>query len=140
MPRLAGFVGSNFQLLFVALPTAQTILPVTLLSMLLTIAGATASIYTASILGRSFSVLPQARGLVTKGPYRFIRHPLYVAELTAIFGIMLQFAQPWSFLLALMSLAAQFPRMYYEEAILTTTYPSYQEYMHVTPRLIPKFY
>lgn len=32
-------------------------------------------------LGRSFSVLPARRGLVTGGPYRLIRHPVYLGEL-----------------------------------------------------------
>jgi protein-S-isoprenylcysteine O-methyltransferase Ste14 len=140
MPRLAGLVGSNIPLLFFTLPTVQTILPVTFLSTILTVGGTAASIYVATNLGRSFSILPQARGLVTRGPYRFVRHPLYLAELIAIFGLMFQFAQPWSFLIVLASLAAQFPRMHYEEAILAMTYPSYRAYMSVTPRLVPGFY
>ncbi|MEC7947129.1 MAG: methyltransferase [Myxococcota bacterium] len=32
-------------------------------------------------LGRSFSVLPARRGLVTGGPYRLLRHPVYMGEL-----------------------------------------------------------
>jgi protein-S-isoprenylcysteine O-methyltransferase Ste14 len=42
-------------------------------------------------LGRSFSVVPQARGLVRGGPYSFVRHPLYLAEEIALLGILLQF-------------------------------------------------
>lgn len=32
-------------------------------------------------LGRSFSILPARRGIVVRGPYRLVRHPIYLAEL-----------------------------------------------------------
>lgn len=32
-------------------------------------------------LGRSFAILPARRGIVARGPYRLVRHPIYVAEL-----------------------------------------------------------
>ena len=35
-------------------------------------------------LGRSFSVLPALREVVARGPYRLIRHPIYLAELTMV--------------------------------------------------------
>ena len=34
-------------------------------------------------LGRCFGVLPEARGLVTRGPYRTVRHPVYLGEIAA---------------------------------------------------------
>jgi protein-S-isoprenylcysteine O-methyltransferase Ste14 len=106
----------------------------------LVIAGAVASTYVGGWLGRSFSIFPQARHLVTRGPYRFIRHPLYVAEQIATFGVMLQFAQPWSIVVALASVATQFPRMHYEEQVLSEAYPSYRDYAARTARLIPHIY
>ena len=37
-------------------------------------------------LGKSFSVFPAMRQLVTRGPYRLIRHPLYISELMMAFS------------------------------------------------------
>ena len=38
-------------------------------------------------LGRCFGVLPEARGLVTHGPYEFVRHPLYLGEFGGVAGL-----------------------------------------------------
>jgi protein-S-isoprenylcysteine O-methyltransferase Ste14 len=40
-------------------------------------------------LGRSFSIMAEARRLVTSGVYRWVRHPLYLAEELAVIGIVL---------------------------------------------------
>jgi protein-S-isoprenylcysteine O-methyltransferase Ste14 len=115
-------------------PTAQAI------SAAMIIVSASASIYVACWLGRAFSILPQARKLVTTGPYRFVRHPLYLAEQLGTIGVMLQFEQPFALLIALISIALQFPRMKYEELVLARTYTTYTAYMAKTSRLIPGVY
>jgi hypothetical protein len=43
-------------------------------------------------LGRSFSIMAESRQLVTTGPYRFVRHPLYLAEEIAMVSISANFA------------------------------------------------
>ena len=48
-------------------------------------------LYTLLALGRSFSLIPQARKLVTSGPYAIVRHPLYLVEEAAIAGVLLQY-------------------------------------------------
>ncbi|HEU4942388.1 MAG TPA: methyltransferase, partial [Gaiellaceae bacterium] len=40
-------------------------------------------------LGRCFGLLPEARGLVTRGPYRLVRHPVYLGEFAAVGGLVL---------------------------------------------------
>jgi len=50
-------------------------------------------------LGRWFGVWPALRGLATRGPYRLVRHPLYLAYLLADIGYALQ---EWNFGTALL--------------------------------------
>ena len=42
-------------------------------------------------LGKSFSIIPQARRLVREGPYSVVRHPLYLAEEVALLSCLLRF-------------------------------------------------
>jgi protein-S-isoprenylcysteine O-methyltransferase Ste14 len=88
-------------------------------------------------LGRCFAVLPEARGLVTNGPYRLVRHPLYLGELTACFGLILANADGWNVAAGAMFGACQLCRMRLEEDALTRAYPDYAAYAAKTPRLLP---
>jgi protein-S-isoprenylcysteine O-methyltransferase Ste14 len=45
-------------------------------------------------LGSSFSITPQARALVTRGLYSFVRHPVYVFSSIGIAGILLYVQRP----------------------------------------------
>lgn len=88
-------------------------------------------------LGRSISIMAEARKLVTDGPYRFVRHPLYLAEQIAIVGIFLQFLSWQAALLLLVHFIFQIRRMLHEERVLTETFPEYRDYAARTARLIP---
>jgi len=140
LPRLAAVAGANSGLALLLLPQANMPLGVEALSAALIVFGSLAAIAVACWLGRSFSILPQARALVVSGPYRYVRHPLYAAEQIAAFGVMLQFQQPWSFAIVMLSFALQFSRMHYEEQVLSHAYPEYQAYKIRTARLIPGVY
>ena len=91
-------------------------------------------------LGRSFSIMAESRQLVTTGPYRFVRHPLYLTEEIALIGVFLQYASPWTVLLLLVQIAFQLRRMHNEELILTGHFPEYAAYQRTTARLIPGVY
>jgi protein-S-isoprenylcysteine O-methyltransferase Ste14 len=109
-------------------------------AVLLTIFGTVASIAVLFSLGRSFSILPEARGLVTDGPYRIVRHPLYVAEEIGNIGIVLEYLQPWSLLIEVVSVGLQLWRISFEEHVLSQTFPEYAAYAARTRRLIPGIY
>ncbi len=46
-------------------------------------------------LGKSFAVMPRARGLVTHGFYSRIRNPMYVFVDVTLFGLILALNLPW---------------------------------------------
>ena len=101
-------------------------------------AGLLFAIASVAFLGRCFGVLPDVRGLVTRGPYRLVRHPLYLGELTASLGIVLG-AQRWApaFGAWLVCLSLQLVRTGYEERSLRAEFPEYAPYAERTKRLIP---
>jgi protein-S-isoprenylcysteine O-methyltransferase Ste14 len=88
-------------------------------------------------LGRSFSLMPQARKLVTSGPYAIVRHPLYLVEEAAVVGVLSQYA--WFAALPFLALhvSVQIRRMQLEEKVLRKAFPEYAAYARRTPRLIP---
>jgi protein-S-isoprenylcysteine O-methyltransferase Ste14 len=91
-------------------------------------------------LGRSFSILPEGRRLVTTGPYRYVRHPLYIAEAVASLGAMINFLSPLAVVIVCTQYLLQFARMIYEEKVLRATFPEYAAYAKRTARLIPGIY
>jgi protein-S-isoprenylcysteine O-methyltransferase Ste14 len=89
-------------------------------------------------LGRCFGVLPEARGLVTRGPYAVVRHPVYLGGLAACGGLVLAAPTGWNFAVAAVFGAAQVLRMRLEEDELEDQFPEYARYAAATPRLIPR--
>lgn len=89
-------------------------------------------------LGRCFGVLPEARGLVTRGPYGVVRHPVYLGELAACAGLALAAPTAWNLFVAAVFVGAQAVRMRLEENELGEHFPEYARYAAETPRLLPR--
>jgi protein-S-isoprenylcysteine O-methyltransferase Ste14 len=88
-------------------------------------------------LGRSFSLVPQARNVVQTGPYRWIKHPLYLAEEIAVLGVVLRNLTPLTVALLVLHIGVQICRIYYEEDLLRRNCPEYSSYEASRWRLIP---
>ena len=95
------------------------------------------AVYSLSYLRNRFSIVPEARGLVTSGPYRFVRHPIYLGEIVAGFGLVMPTLFTLHALVFVIFLSAQLARTHYEERMLRRVYPAYAAYAGRTNRLIP---
>jgi protein-S-isoprenylcysteine O-methyltransferase Ste14 len=136
-PRIAALLGT-FLLTALALLPRQELPPIALgLSSLLIIAGMLTSFVVLRWLGRAFSIMAEARRLVTHGPYRFVRHPLYVCEELAVIGTFIQVISPLAIVVFIMHGVFQIRGMLNEETVLEETFPEYADYARRTPRLIP---
>jgi len=95
------------------------------------------ALYSLTYLRNRFSIVPEARGLVTTGPYHFVRHPIYLGEIIAGFGLVLPTVLSLHLLVFCIFLGAQVARTYFEERMMRTVYPTYEAYARRTRRLIP---
>ena len=83
---------------------------------------------------------PTAGGLVTAGPYRYWRHPIYAAILLVAWsGVLSQGAMPsiFALVLALLATAMTAVRIQAEEQLLRASMPEYAAYAARTKRLVP---
>lgn len=125
-------------LAFAAVSSGQASL--ILASVILMLAGMIMSIVALTTLGRCFGISPQARGLVTTGPYRLIRHPLYVGEEIAALGVLLPVITPFTIGIFILHCILQYLRARSEEQLLSVAFPDYVSYAHKVARFIPHVY
>ncbi|HET7083497.1 MAG TPA: isoprenylcysteine carboxylmethyltransferase family protein [Rhizomicrobium sp.] len=137
LPRACGVIGTFLGVGILTLPVARLSLSMQILAAVLIGLGSLGSVLVLWRLGKSFSILPEARKLVTGGPYAFVRHPLYSVEIVTIVGTALQFQGPWSWVIALGVMALLWIRSHYEEQVLAESFPEYGAYRARTKRFIP---
>jgi protein-S-isoprenylcysteine O-methyltransferase Ste14 len=136
LPRIAAFVGTYLPWTITFFGQTDQTLP-NLLSTACVLIGLIMMLVTIRHLGRSFSLVPQARSVVQTGPYRWIKHPLYLAEEIAILGVVLQFLTPITVIIFVLHIGVQVCRILYEEDLLRRNCPEYSSYEASRWRLIP---
>ena len=137
IPTIIAFSGTYSVWLIPFLPAGQISPGWQMTSAAISLIGCVSIIYAVLHLGKSFSIAPQARKLVIGGPYRFVRHPLYVAEELAVIGVLIQCRWPVALMFLAVHFGLQMRRMDYEESLLRAVFPDYEIYARRTARLIP---
>lgn len=91
-------------------------------------------------LFRNFGVAPAIRGVEDRGPYAFLRHPMYASYFIAQLGFLYAFPTFWNAGIIAAWALIQILRINAEERMLKTE-PRYQAYAgRVRWRLIPRVY
>ncbi len=114
----------------------KALLPAAVCACLMLI-GILVQIHAKLTLGRSFGCVPANRGLKLFGPYRFVRHPMYMGYLFTQVGFLLMNPTVWNLAVYGFCYVLLIPRLLAEERLLGRD-SNYLEYMTVVRyRLIP---
>jgi protein-S-isoprenylcysteine O-methyltransferase Ste14 len=78
-------------------------------------------------LGRSFGLAPANRGIVVRGPYTVVRHPIYTGYLITHVGFLMANPNPWNAIIIVIADTALVLRALMEERVLSAE-AEYQGY------------
>jgi protein-S-isoprenylcysteine O-methyltransferase Ste14 len=105
--------------------------------LVLQVAGLAVAILALLALGRAFGFVAADRGLVTRGPYALVRHPIYASYLLIQLGYVLQSISLRNVLVVVLANGCNIGRAVMEERLLGAS-PAYEAYRRrVRWRLIP---
>jgi protein-S-isoprenylcysteine O-methyltransferase Ste14 len=138
LPRVGALVAVSVPLLFLLLDRAAPSFTFNLSAVVISLLANVMALVTASFLGRSLSVMPEARRLVQNGPYGVIRHPLYFCELIGTAAVFLQYRSWPATVLLLLAITLLVARAQWEEAVLAHAFPEFAAYRRRTSFLIPR--
>jgi protein-S-isoprenylcysteine O-methyltransferase Ste14 len=113
---------------------------INLAGLLIGLFGAAFSIWAIAYLRASFGLRTAVRQLVTTGPYRRIRHPLYFGEIIHVLGIAILAATPAALVLFAVAVIMQAIRAKIEERKFLGSVPEYARFKAQTGFLWPKLF
>ena len=137
-PRLMALLGTWLIALVLAIPAPEAPLPaLDFAAAVLAALSDAVAIVVMFNLGRSFSVMAEARDLVTTGAYALVRHPLYLAEELGLLSAVLTRWSALALAILAVQLFCQWQRARNEERVLGRVFPDYAAYRARVPMLIP---
>jgi protein-S-isoprenylcysteine O-methyltransferase Ste14 len=103
----------------------------------LQLAGVIIALWSLTTLGRSFGFAAADRGLVSRGPYALVRHPIYASYVLLLAGYLVQSFSLRNVLVALLSIGCDVGRIRAEERVLAEN-PGHAAYCRrVRWRMLP---
>jgi protein-S-isoprenylcysteine O-methyltransferase Ste14 len=96
-------------------------------------------LWSVAYLGRSLSLVVSVRRLVWNGPYRYVRHPMYLGYIVIVLGIAIASSSVLGIALWLFYVMLTIYRARLEEAALTSFTGEYRDYVARTGFLLPRF-
>jgi protein-S-isoprenylcysteine O-methyltransferase Ste14 len=119
-------------------------LPLRFVAFAVGLCGAALLVWAAVVLGRFFvhdAAVLQDHALITSGPYRFIRHPIYTGYLALLLGTGVAMLNVWLLLLWPLSFLGILVQAGSEERLLGTRFgEDYERYVGRTGQLVPRFW
>jgi protein-S-isoprenylcysteine O-methyltransferase Ste14 len=107
----------------------------------LMVAAVVIGVWSFTLMGRSISIFPAPLSdaeLVRRGPFRLVRHPIYLAVIIGFVGLALAALNPFALVIALVFVPFFMAKTGHEEDLLVQQFPEYREYRSTVPyRLIP---
>ena len=76
--------------------------------------------------------------IVTAGPYNYIRHPIYTANLMLLIGLLAASGSLWLVLNLVILIAYYVPTILVEETAIKQAFPEYRQYAARTGRFLPR--
>lgn len=103
-------------------------------------AGFIIAVWARLVLGRNWSsrvTLKQDHELIQRGPYRWVRHPIYAGLLLMILGTAILMGHVSGLIGVVICFGGFWIKLRHEEALLARRLPRYSEYMARTKALVP---
>jgi protein-S-isoprenylcysteine O-methyltransferase Ste14 len=128
LPNFVAVFAAFLVYVFVWVPSGHLLGVSVYVGLLFVALGAVIIITSLFFLRQAFSVTPQARFLVTAGPYSIIRHPMYLGNLVSLLGLALLIDSVEAVALFFVCSGLQMCRALYEEKLLQSNFSEYASY------------
>ncbi len=139
LPFLYAFLGTGAALLVRPAPGGFMLLPESLVALLMTL-GVAVNISAKVALWRSFGLAPANRGIRSGGPYRYIRHPMYLGYFLTQVGFLFGNFTISNLVKYLLTWSVQLLRIREEEKFLMTDTAYRELASRVRYRVVPGLY
>jgi protein-S-isoprenylcysteine O-methyltransferase Ste14 len=137
-PNLVAILAAFSVYLLAIVPSGSLLGVSVYVALALVILGTVLVLASMVFLRRAFSVTPQARHLVTSGPYSVVRHPMYLGNIISLLGATFLIDSWQAVVLFFICSGLQVGRAHYDEKILHATFSEYAVYKDSVGAFIPR--